>query len=139
VTLDVGIRVEGLDEAVRLLARVPSALDSKMGRAMREILGLYAGDLAEYPSAIPGTRYRRTGLLGQRWAAATRQVWQRGPNRLQARMRNTRPGVVYVQSDEHQADVHRGRWRTAERVVESRRGEVENLVRAAGQAAVEGR
>jgi len=138
MNLDVGVRVMGVEQAVRLLARVPTALDTELGRAIREILSWFAADLAEYPSEIPGTRYRRTGLLGQRWSAATRDVRQLGPHRMQGRMRNTRPGVVYVQSDDRQADVHRGRWRTAERVVESKLNQVEDRIRRAGERSLEG-
>lgn len=135
-----GIRLEinGLKKLLQGLAKLPLALDGEMAQAIKEGLAVLAGELAIYPAAIAGSRYRRTGLLGQRWSAATKRVRRRGLHRLEGRMTNTRPGVTYVQLGSEQAAVHRGRWRTAEQVIEEQQMRIDGLLRQAGEKTLRG-
>lgn len=131
---EVTARITNLEQVAAALKRLPVDLDAETLQAIDEALLLLGGDLAEYPGPVQGTRYRRTGLLGQLWSAATHQ-YRRGDHALEGRIVNARPGVEYVQGEE-QSTVHRGRWRTAEQVIAQRQGEIDELLRQARKRAV---
>ena len=131
---EITARIANLEQVTAALKRLPQDLDAETLQAIDDALLLLGGDLAEYPGPVPGTRYRRTGLLGQLWSAATHQ-YRRGNHALEGRIVNARPGVVYVQGEE-QATVHRGRWQTAEQVIAQRQGEIDELLRQAGERAL---
>jgi len=134
--LDIKLRIKGLGALIDRLRRVPGKLDQGVSDALTEFLAILRGDLAEYPPQVPGTRYRRTGLLGQRWSSATTRVRHVGLHRLEARMTNTRPGAAYVQLGTMQAAAHRGRWKTAEQIIEENRGELDRMLEQAGERAI---
>jgi len=138
--IDVRVTWENLEEVLAGLRALPDVLGGEVEQAIDTGLALLAGEMAIYPPAIAGSRYRRTGLLGQLWGAASHRVQRVSVGAelyVAGQIENWRPGIVYVQSGEDQAPVHQGRWRTAEMVVEGMRPMVERLLQAAGDRAVE--
>lgn len=141
MSLEGQLTITGLD---RLRARIESfgaRSAEEMAQGLQEALLLLAGELGEYPAALPGTRYVRTGLLGRLWGAARPWVWRQGWRAQGGAMRgsieNWRPGIEYVQSRESQATVHRGRWRTAEEVIEEKAGEIDQILGRTGTRLVD--
>jgi hypothetical protein len=64
--------------------------------------------LKVYPAARSGSSYRRTGTLGRRWT--TRPIREVGA--VGREIGNNTEYAPFVQAEELQADVHRGRWQT---------------------------
>lgn len=64
--------------------------------------------LKAYPAQRSGSSYRRTGTLGRRWT--TRPI--READTVGREVGNNTVYAPFVQSDEMQAYMHRGVWRT---------------------------
>jgi len=138
--LEVVATIEGLEELEQGLAEMPEVLGSETEQAIDQLLLLAQGRLATYPAQAMGTRYRRTGLLGQMWAGATHRVRRvslpGGRMYVEGSVRNARPGVAYVQDEGSQAEVHVGRWQTAQQVMAELQPEADQLLERAGERAV---
>lgn len=92
-------------------------------KPMTMSLALLVDDIAEYPPAPSGSSYRRTGNLGRAWTSAQYEVSVNtggitGVIGNAVRDRRGRAYGPYVQSEEEQAWMHRGRWATDEMVAE---------------------
>jgi len=131
------VEIKGLGELVRRMGGVGRRSEEGMRRVLGEGLLLIGGELGEYPAAIPGSRYVRTGLLGRQWGAARPVIWRHSVGALRGRIVNRRPGVVSVQKGGEQASVHRGRWRTAEEVIEEKGEELDRILGVEGTGLVE--
>lgn len=92
-------------------------------KPMTMSLALLVDDIAEYPPAPSGSSYRRTGNLGRAWTSAQYEIHAStggitGVIGNAVRDRRGRAYGPYVQSEEEQAWMHRGRWATDEMVAE---------------------
>lgn len=76
--------------------------------------------------------YRRTGTLGRRW---TTKVTAEASG-IRGEVGNVTVYGPFVQSQERQAAVHQGRWRTAERVVDEMTPQIQDLFEARLRAAM---
>lgn len=91
-------------------------------KPMTQSLALLVDDIAEYPAQRSGTTYIRTLDLGRAWTSAQYEVSANtggitGVIGNAVRSRKTgRAYGPYVQSEEEQAWMHRGRWATDETV-----------------------
>ena len=130
------VRIEGLAELVRGLHRFPQTLQGSLRYAIDQGLLVMQGKLSVYPPAIPGSRYERTGQLGGGWAGAEHAFRMAG-RWVEGRATNNTLWTGYVQG-EQQASVHKGRWLTAEQVIEQTQGEIDRLLQEAGERALSG-
>ncbi len=71
------------------------------------------GGMKVYPPAPPASTYVRTGTLGRRWT--TKPIREAGA--VGREVGNNTDYGPFVQSDELQATVHRGRWQTDAQVL----------------------
>lgn len=76
--------------------------------------------------------YRRTGTLGRRWTTAVTV----SPAEIRGVVGNVTAYGPFVQSQESQANVHQGRWRTAERVAQEMEPAIQDLFEARLSAAM---
>lgn len=138
--MDVSIEVRGLDELIAKLGRLASF--QNLRAPMADSLNKLWGDVAKYPQPPePGSfkgfvgdkqrryffyalhagliqvPYRRTGTLGRRW---TMQITQASDSITGILGNNTIYGP-WVQDKTQQAEIHRGRWQTAQDALEKRR------------------
>jgi hypothetical protein len=139
--LDVQYRIVGLDGLQAALEDLPEAIGSETEQVIDRALMLAQGKLAIYPPALPFSRYRRTGLLGQLWAGATHRVRRvmsgAGRMYIEGSIQNARPGIERVQDEAHQASVHQGRWRTVQQILAEVQPEADRLLQEAGRVVVE--
>jgi len=138
--VDLSVQIEGAEELIRNLGVMDDFLASETEQAIDRLLALAQGQLAIYPPPIAGSHYRRTGLLGQLWAGAAHRirVVQQPGDRIwvEGQISNARPGIERVQLAAEQASVHRGRWRTAEQVMQELQPVADRLLGQAGERAV---
>lgn len=107
------------DEALTAALRQASQIvGQEAQKASDASLLLVAADLKQYPQEPPGSSYVRTLTLGRTWAAADPE-WQAAPSGFEGKIGNPTPYGPYVESQEHQAAVHQGRWPTDEGVLAS--------------------
>lgn len=85
-----------------------------MGPALQRTGARLVAVLKAYPPPLPDQRYRRTGTLGRRWTHTT----QASLFKARAIIGNNTSYAPDVQGEGFQAEIHRGRWRTAEDVLE---------------------
>jgi len=69
--------------------------------------------MKRYPPPPPNSTYRRTGTLGRRWTYRTNSSLFS----VTAIVGNNTAYAPLVQDAEAQAEVHRGRWQTAQQVL----------------------
>jgi len=136
---ELNYEIVGLDGLAAALDRMPEAIGSETEQAIDRGLMLAQGKLAIYPPALPLSRYRRTGLLGQLWAGAThrvRRVTTGSRLYIEGSIQNARPGIERVQDEDDQAWVHQGRWRTVQQILADVQPEVDRLLQEAGDRIV---
>lgn len=92
------------------------------------LMGTYA---AKYPPPPPGSTYRRTRTLGRLWTTSDPVVTVSG-KLLNARIGNATPYGPYVQDEDLQAKVHRGRWQTTKEVIDEHKGIIEPMLKKFG-------
>lgn len=127
----VNIRIEGVDRVIRKLGNVKGV--DILITPMREVVLRLESDMKEYPIQDAESRYVRTGTLGRRW---TNRV-QMSNNGIIGTVGNNTEYAPWVQSRQFQAAVHRGRWQTAEDVLERRRTWIVNRFERAIRRAME--
>lgn len=112
VTLEA--RLEGADEAIATLRGMGADLLDIVEPALQR--GGYRSEnkLKEYPSQRP-TEYVRTMKLGQAWFM---DPVVRSGDELLLNLGNRIGYAPYVQSQELQANVHRGYWETDEEILD---------------------
>lgn len=112
---DIEIDLDGIADLEHKLARV-DILDLLREPMYRAVLRLQSA-MAKYPPPPPRSKYRRTGTLGRRW---THRVSEENGALIGFVGNNTMYGP-YVQSDQFQAWMHKGRWQTDKEVAERER------------------
>jgi len=105
------IDIPDLQPLLDLLSDVPELIMPALQDAAEAGLLSLIPQLASYPPALPGSRYRRTGNEGRLWTAA-RPEWQALPSGFEASIGNANPPGPFIQSEEFQSSIHRGRWTT---------------------------
>jgi hypothetical protein len=92
--------------------------------------------MADYPAPPEGSGYRRTGTLGRRWTQTQPSVTMSTTELVVKVGNNTKYGP-WVQNEQFQARVHRGRWQTDVRVLSDLSGQIQNDLDAAVQRALD--
>ena len=117
----VTMKIEGIEKVLDMLE--PKQYQRVVKSTLREATKVIKADLQEYPPEIPDTPYIRTGKLGQGWTSRVTQKagWIVG-------VVGNRIGYApYVQDRARQAEVHQGRWKTAQDVAQDKMDEIVNL------------
>lgn len=120
---DVTIEIKGADDLLKALEAAPDLARAEIETATRQSLLGLLDPLTDYPAAIPGSSYQRTGDLGRMWTTAPPEI-KTMAHGFEGLIGNARPGVEYVQGDD-QASVHRGRWKTASAAVKDAEGQIQ--------------
>ena len=128
------IDVRGLDRLVRAVGslRVLEILRAPMIGAMARVVDR----MADYPPPPSGSGYRRTGTLGRRWTQTQPSVTATATELVVKVGNNTKYGP-WVQNEQFQAGMHRGRWQTDVRVLSDLSGQIQNDLDAAVQRALD--
>ncbi len=111
------IELRGKDDLLRILdkATANETLRPGMARAVKFV----KGTMKEYPPPVPGSTYRRgqgkSERLGQSWTDSV----STGASGVVGKVGNNVSYGPFVQSRRFQARVHKGRWTTAEDLLES--------------------
>lgn len=114
------IEVQGLDAIFAQLRAIGPDLRETLRPVIEEALEIVRGRMAEYPAPPASSRYQRTGALGASW-----QILPDGSGEVLGVVRSSNvPYNRYVQSEEEQAYMHRGRWQTDEQVAAEKEPEV---------------
>lgn len=124
------IEIQGMDALVRKVGSIEKAQN-----IVEPVIVRHSERIGKkwhtYPPMLPSQRYRRTGKLGR----GRRQLVQRTPLSISAIARNDGvPYNVWVIRTQSQAGIHRGRWNSDERLVESESADVVRDASAAIQA-----
>lgn len=140
------IKVDNSD-ALRKLGRAQSEITGMLRAPMQRSLNVLWAGMAHYPPMRPDQRYvrgkgptnkagkvvRRTSQqLGKRWTKRIRV----GGGEIRGELGNNVSYGPYVQDDEIQAWMHRGRWQTNQSVAEESAGEIQGFFTDAIQAFV---
>lgn len=110
--MELTIKTNIADVAGELERRGLRILDALEGPIDRGAIRIEAA-MKVYPSPPSGSTYRRTGTLGRRWT--TKPI--RRVDEVGREVGNKTDYAPFVQSDELQATVHRGRWQTDAQVL----------------------
>lgn len=113
--VDIRIQLSGLERLQQKLGKAVAqeTLQAPLERAIERI----KARLQTYPPERPGQAYERTGNLGRGWTSSI------GP--LGATLTNRVPYGPWVQGDQSQARVHRGRWLTTQQVADKEQPAIE--------------
>ena len=101
-----------------------------MRPAMSSVGFLIQNQMANYPPAIAGSSYRRTGTLGRRWTMVVNQY----PGMIATEVGNNTKYAPWVQSDQFQAKVHAGRWKTDVQVLRDNTSSILRILESAAAA-----
>jgi hypothetical protein len=132
--MNLSIRIE--DGEVRdRIDRTPAKLDDAMLGGMNDATALLLRELKTYPSPPAGSTYKRTRALSNSWH---KEIEGRG---LQIRgivgsNQNIAPYNRVVQDEEMQAQIHRGRWQTAQDVLQRNEQNIRGMFGARVRAAL---
>jgi hypothetical protein len=121
--------VVNVPQVAQLLRDAPEQLIPLLRQAVERWQLRRAAVLARYPSAPPGSTYRRTGTLGRLWTSS-RPTWSASRSGFESRLGNRTPYGPYVQG-ERQASFHRGSWRRADEEGQQAQPELEREVQGA--------
>lgn len=119
-----------------LINRMPDRLNDAMLGGMNDATALLLRELKTYPEQAPESTYDRTHMLFNSWH---KEIEGRG---LQIRgivgsNQNIAPYNRWVQDEERQAEVHRGRWlNTAQEVLRRNEAAINGFFRARVRAAL---
>lgn len=133
--MNLSIRIE--DGEVRdLIDRTPAKLDDAMLGGMNDATALLLRELKEYPPPPPGSTYKRTRSLSNSWHKEIEGhgLLLRG---TVGSNDNIAPYNRWVQDEERQAEIHRGRWRnTAQEVLRRNEQNIRSMFSARVRAAL---
>lgn len=132
--MNLTIRIDD-DEVRDLINRTPAKLNDAMLAAMNDATALVLRELKTYPPQPAGSTYKRTRALSNSWH---REIEGSG---LQIRGTvgsndNIAPYNRFVQDAERQAAVHRGRWDTAQGVLQRNEQNIRGMFGARVRAAL---
>lgn len=132
--MTIEIDVRGLDRLVRAIGslRVLEVLRAPMIASMARVVDR----MADYPAPPTGSTYRRTGTLGRRWTQTQPDV-SINATELVVKVGNNTSYGPWVQDEQFQARVHRGRWQTDRGVLTNLSGTIESDLDAAVQRALD--
>jgi hypothetical protein len=108
-------KITGAEETRRSVAKI--RLDA-LQNTVASILDDMASEAGTYPAPPPGSGYQRTNDLHDGWLDSE-PVFQIDSDTLLATLTNPVPYGGYVQGAEDQAEVHQGRWRTVEALMDA--------------------
>lgn len=103
------IELQGYEPLVRQLGSL--AAFEQLRPPMVRSLARVERRLQTYPPPPPDSTYQRTGLLGRTWTDNDPALVV-SPSEMRGVVGNKTGYARYVQGDEDQAAVHRGRWMT---------------------------
>ena len=133
--MNLSIRID--DSEVRdLINRTPAKLDDAMLGGMNDATALVLRELKTYPPPPPNSTYKRTRSLSNSWH---KEIEGSG---LQIRgivgsNQNIAPYNRWVQDEDVQAEVHRGRWtNTAQEVLRRNEQNIRGMFNARVRAAL---
>jgi hypothetical protein len=117
--LDLRLQVDGADNLLHGLQRMMAA--STRAQPMQRLVDRVRARLEKYPPPPPASTYVRTGDLGRGWSNGLVAADALGTNQymdqVSIELHNPVEYAPYVQDEEHQAAVHRGRWTTAQQAL----------------------
>lgn len=122
----------------QLLASAPQRFDTAMRGTLEDGSTFYVTQMKRYPPTRPNQQYVRTGTLGRSWSVRpitrTSSGWRVviGSNGMIS------PYNRRVQQRDMQANIHRGRWQTAETVAEQSASQIQRFADARFRAALGG-
>lgn len=108
---DSDVIVINVPEVAGALSRYPELARPEYQQATTASLLLFVPIMADYPPEPPNSTYRRTGTLGRLWTAAQPE-WRPLPSGFEGSIGNATPYAMWVEGDDTQARIHRGRWPT---------------------------
>jgi len=132
--MNLSIRID--DSEVRdLINRAPAKLSDAMLGGMNDATALVLRELKTYPPPPPNSTYKRTRSLSNSWH---KEIEGSG---LQIRgivgsNQNIAPYNRWVQDEDVQAEVHRGRWQTAQDVLQRNEQNIRGMFSARVRAAL---
>ena len=119
------IQISGVES---LLAKLTSAQgNSKLRAPMDKSVKLLEQRMKKYPPQRAGSHYVRTRRLGPSWTTEIAE----NANGLVGKVGNNTEYGPFVQSQQFQARIHRGRWQTDAQVMESERPTIERYFQEA--------
>jgi len=132
--MNLSIRIDDGDVG-DLINRTPAKLDDAMLGGMNDATALLVRELKTYPSPPAGSTYKRTRALSNSWH---KEIEGRG---LQIRgivgsNQNIAPHNRVVQDEVMQAQIHRGRWQTAQDVLQRNEQNIRGMFNARVRAAL---
>lgn len=108
----ISIKMRGLDEISQKITDLPRGVRGiATEEAAKALIGNEREGLQYYPTTRPGQTYRRTYNLRFGWRVSN---WG---DKTKVKVQNDVPYVPYVQGDELQAWMHKGRWRTVSQII----------------------
>ena len=108
----VSIKIDGVDKVLRKLGTAKGV--AALVKPMEESVVKVREGMADYPLDWPENTYVRTGKLGQSWTGRVQQH----SNGVTGKIGTNRSYAPWVQSQQFQARVHRGRWQTDAMVID---------------------
>ena len=111
ITIDVSEVVAKLD---------PKDMERYINVALDGAADLIRADIKQYPPPPQDSTYVRTGTLGRSWSKKV--------SKMQAIIGNNTRYAPYVQDEDRQAWMHRGRWQTAQSVARDKANDVRRFI-----------
>lgn len=135
------LRIKNLDKWGRALDKSPEIVRDEVRDGAERGIDFLRREAAKYPPERPGQRYKRTYRLQKGWFSSTTRErdsggrFATGDTMTMLTLSNPTPYGKWVQARSTQAWMHKGRWQTAEDVVEDNearvRGELETAMQRA--------
>ena len=112
------IKIEGIKPLVKKLGKVAAA--KTLEPAMERSVFRLQHALASYPAPIPDSPYRRTGTLGREWTTDVNRHY----GGVRGTVGTNTEYAPWVQSQNFQAWMHKGRWLTDEGAIQKKRKDI---------------
>jgi hypothetical protein len=117
------IEIQNLPELLSDFNRAPGLVRDEAGKAMKRAAEQVRNIAQTYPPTRPGQTYRRTMTLGRRWHIRVKT----STVRVEGTIDNPTPYGPFVMSDEYQAWMHEGRWKTETGVAKAAEDDVNDF------------
>ncbi len=115
-TLELTLDARDVVRAAEAFKKFPHGLQKATEFATIQSLAIAVRHLAIYPPPRAGQTYRRTGTLKRRWRFLKGNV-SGSPRKVRGSVWNVTPYAQWVQDEQRQAWMHRGRWNTVQTVI----------------------
>nr|NIV28452.1 hypothetical protein [Anaerolineae bacterium] len=103
----------------------PKTMEKHLSVALDGAADLIRADIKKYPAPPAGSSYQRTGTLGRSWAKKVNR------SALRAVIGSNVAYAPYVQDQDRQAWMHKGRWQTAQGVARDQARNVQRFIERA--------